>query len=447
MSDLLNRFIEHVKQHQLFSKDDKLLIAVSGGVDSVVLTELCKQAGFDFAIAHCNFQLRGEESERDEAFVKKLAENYGVRVFIERFDTEKYAAENKLSIQEAARKLRYDWFSTLIPSALLLTAHHADDNIETLFMLFARGTGLQGLTGIPEKAGKTRRPLLPFFKEELKEFAIENRLAYVEDSSNDLSKYTRNHFRNEIIPLLSQHYPTVKENLQDNINRFKEIKGLYDILVDGLIKKLSKQKGNEMHIPVKQLLGYNNRALIYEIISRYGFSEKQVTEVEKLGNSDTGKYISSHSHRIIRHRHWFIITPLEASLSVNIIIDEGIKEISMPLGKIRIETMRLKEPGVKPPSGSLTADGAVLDSRNIVFPLLLRKWRTADYFYPLGMKKKKKISRFLIDLKIAKTQKEKTWVIESDKRIIWVVGHRIDDRFKITDKTEEVIRLQLTPSE
>ncbi len=443
---LLLRFIESVKKMNLFSPKDKLLLAVSGGVDSVVLCELCKQAGYDFTIAHCNFQLRGEESERDEEFVKKLGNRYKVGIKVKKFDTEKYAAENKLSTQEAARELRYAWFaefvtpgSRLPTSDFLLTAHHSDDNAETLLMNFFRGTGLHGLTGIPERAGYIRRPLLLFSKSELIAFADENNLAFVEDSSNQSSKYTRNFFRNEIIPAISKVFPQVKENLQDNIHRFKEIEKLYQLSVGELKKKICKQRGNEVHIPVKQLMGFNNRALIYEIISPYGFHERQVNEVIKLSESESGKYIQSpeNNYRIIRHRHWFIISPVTGEATENIVIESENKEIQFALGKLQIHTTL----NFKPETSN---DIASLDARQITFPLLLRKWKQGDYFYPLGMKKKKKLSRFLIDLKLSKTEKEKVWVIESNQRIIWVVGYRIDERFKVTDKTKQVLQFFLS---
>ncbi len=448
---LLPSFVSHSKASNLFSPKDKLLLAVSGGVDSVVLCELCKQAGYDFIIAHCNFKLRGEESERDELFVRQLAKKYGVEVEMKKFDTEKYATEKKLSIQEAARELRYNWFKELInqltnkPINFLLTAHHADDNNETLLMNFFRGTGLHGLTGIPSSINYIRRPLLPFSKEELLSFAQENNLDFVEDSSNQSSKYTRNFFRNEIIPAISKVYPQVKDNLGDNIKRFKEIEKLYQLSIGEIKKKLCKQKGKEVHIPVKQLIAYDNRALIYEIISGYGFNEKQVEEVVKLAESDSGKYIQSpaSSYRIIKHRHWFIISPVVAIESANIIIEAGNKEIVFSLGTLHIETT----PNLISPKERQTSNDAIsLDAKGIQFPLLLRKRKTSDYFYPLGMKKKKKINRFLIDLKLSAPEKEKVWVIESNQRIIWVVGHRIDERFKITEHTKETFSLTLLPA-
>ncbi len=457
--DLLLRFKDSVKQNFFFSPKDKLLLAVSGGVDSVVLCELCKQAGYNFIIAHCNFQLRGEESERDEQFVKELGKKYGTEVLVKRFDTEKYADKNKLSIQEAARELRYNWFSALIGNKQyasnerlsfeeancqlsianwLLTAHHADDNNETLLMNFFRGTGLHGLTGIPASINYIRRPLLNFSKEELLEFAKENKLEFVEDSSNQLSKYTRNFFRNEILPAISKVYPKVKDNLQDNIERFKEIEKLYRFSVEQLKKKLCRAKGKEVHIPVRQLMGFNNRALIYEIISAYGFHEKQVEEVIKLSESDSGKYIPSPSgeYRIIKHRHWFIISPVIATESENIIIEEKMANVQFAMGNLQLKIL--------PVAGcqlTVADSTACLDAKKITFPLLLRKRKTGDYFYPLGMKKKKKLNRFLIDQKLSTTEKENVWVIESAERIIWIVGHRIDERYKVTEKTKSILRI------
>ncbi len=445
---LLLQFQNNIKCQNLFSRKDKLLIAVSGGVDSVVLCELCKQAGYDFIIAHCNFKLRGEESERDEQFVKELGKKYAVEVLVKQFDTEKYAAENKLSTQEAARDLRYTWFTELLtPDSrlptpdFLLTAHHADDNNETVLMNFFRGTGLHGLTGIPVSINDIRRPLLSFSKEELLEFAKVNNLEFVEDSSNLSSKYTRNYFRNEIIPAISKVYPQVKENLQDNISRFAAIEKLYQLSVAELKKKLCKEKGKEIHIPVKQLMGYNNKALIYEIISGYGFHEKQVDEVVKLAESESGKYIQSavSDYRLIKHRNWFIISPVIATESVNIIIEEADKEILFELGKLVIEKTPVR-------IHQSSNESVILDAKEIQFPLLLRKRKTGDYFYPLGMKKKKKINRFIIDQKLSKTEKENIWVIESNQRIIWVVGHRIDERFKLTENTKAVLSFSLSPA-
>ncbi len=462
---LLNRFQQSIHQQNLFSTKDQLLLAVSGGVDSVVLTDLCHKAGYKFSIAHCNFQLRGEESETDEVFVRSLGEKYQLEIKVQRFDTEQYAAANKLSIQEAARVLRYDWFEELVNQELLsrqteasdglkithhspliihiLTAHHADDNNETLLMNFFRGTGLHGLTGIPVSYGQIKRPLLSFTKQELLAYAEEYQLKYREDSSNRSSKYTRNFFRNEIIPAISKVYPQVKENLGDNINRFKEIEKLYNLSTQLLIKKLCRVKGNEIHIPVKQLMQYRNRALIYEIIHPFGFSEKQVDELQKLAASESGRFIDSPvlHFRIVKNRHWFIITPVQSTASATIVIEEKDATVLFEAGSLSIKRSDAAKTEL-----STSNDTAMLDADKIIFPLLLRKWKTGDYFYPLGMKKKKKLARFFIDQKLSKTDKEKVWVIESNKKIFWVAGHRIDDRFKISPSTKKVLKISYASS-
>ncbi|MCX6316237.1 MAG: tRNA lysidine(34) synthetase TilS [Bacteroidetes bacterium] len=452
--DLLQRFIANNKKQGLFAQQDRLVVAVSGGVDSVVLCELCHLAGLDFAMAHCNFQLRGEESQRDETFVRGLEKRYQRTVWVKQFDTEAYATANKLSIQEAARELRYQWFGELVHSTdlhtafrhqqqggglHLLTAHHAGDNNETLLMHFFRGTGLHGLTGIPAANGYVKRPLLGFTREEIREFANEQALSWVEDSTNAASDYTRNYFRNELLPAISKVYPGVHQNLQDNIHRFSETEKLYRMLVQGLLKKICVQKGNEMHVPVKALLKYDNRALIYELISPYGFHEKQVEEVLKLAGSESGKYILAPGNewRIIKHRLWFIISPVLPSASEAIIIEKDTNEVIFAGGALQLKEI------TDTTSISKDPHTALLDARHIEYPLLLRRWKTGDYFYPLGMRKKKKIGRFLIDLKLSKTEKENTWVIESKGRIIWVVGQRIDDRCKITDNTEQSVSIML----
>jgi tRNA(Ile)-lysidine synthase len=461
--NLLQRFREFTQQQNLFHGKDKLLLAVSGGVDSVVLCELCKQAGYNFTIAHCNFQLRGKESERDEEFVRDLGKKYNAEVLVKKFDTEKYAEENKKGIQEAARDLRYEWFKEIVSrqssvanrqtsnvnprdsrlTTHVLTAHHADDNIETVMMNFFRGTGLHGLEGIPVVHQYIRRPLLPFWKQELIRFAEENKLEFVEDSSNQSVKYTRNLFRNEIIPLISKVYPGVKTNLQDNINRFSEIQKLYQLSVDEIKKKLCKVKNNEVHIPVKQLTAYHNKALIFEIISDYGFTERQVDEVIKLAEAGSGKFIQSPStpHRIIKFRNWFIISKDQSADAEMAVIEEGVKNVQCSMFNVQFSTFETTN--FKFQTSNLIA---CLDADEITFPLIFRKWKQGDYFYPLGMKKKKKLARFFIDQKLSKTEKEKAWVIEMNKKIVWVVGMRIDDRFRITEKTKKILKISLETS-
>jgi tRNA(Ile)-lysidine synthase len=447
---LQHKFINYIKQQHLFQLKDKLLLAVSGGVDSVVLCELCKQSGYDFAIAHCNFQLRGADSDRDEAFVKELGKKYGVEVFTKGFDTQAIAKKEKKSMEETARDLRYGWFSELLEQSqtrnpelatcnYILTAHHADDNIETLLMNFFRGTGIKGLKGILSKQGKLIRPLLFARRDELEEFARANDLAFVVDHTNAENEYTRNYFRNEIIPMVRKKFPEVKENLLRNIQRFSETYQLYDQAIEWHKKKLLEPKGNELHIPVLKLKKTEPLAtIVYEIIKEYGFTAHQTDEVIALLESENGKYIQSPSHRVIRNRKWLIISPNQTGEAQHILIEEAVSSLQFAVGSLQI-----KQTGIanwELPTGKSAAS---LDAYQIKFPLLLRPWKKGDYFYPLGMKKKKKLSRFFIDRKLSLTEKEKVWVIESDRKIIWVVGMRIDERVKVTDKTENVLELTL----
>lgn len=438
---LLKRFKEFVDRERLFTVKDKLLLAVSGGVDSAVLCELCYQGGYDFVIAHCNFRLRGEESERDEQFVRDLGKKYGKAVLVQQFDTEAYAAQQKVSIQVAARELRYAWFEEVASGKWLVTAHHLDDNIETLLMKFFKGTGVAGLRGILPKQGKIVRPLLFAKKEELVQFAAASQLAWVEDSSNAQDKYARNYLRHQVVPLLQQLYPAVVDNLASAITRFREVEVLYQQAVEGHKKKLLEYKGNEVHIPVLKLKKAEPLStLVYEITKPFGFSAAQTPDIIHLLDSESGRYVASDSHRIIKNRNWLIIAPAQAAEANHIIVEKEDTLVQFAVG-----SLQLKQASAKVYQLTTDASIACIDSKHLHYPLLLRPWKAGDYFYPLGMQKKKKLARFLIDQKLSQTAKEKVWVLESHKRIIWVVGMRIDDRFKVTDATSEVLQIAFTP--
>ena len=446
--NLLSQFVQNVNANGLFTKTEKLLIAVSGGVDSVVLCDLCFHAGFNFEIAHCNFQLRGEDSEADEKLVIELALKYKVKYHVVKFDTEKYAAEHKQNIQLAARNLRYTWFNDILSNdssiTNILTAHHADDNLETILMNFFKGTGINGLKGIQSNhagiGGKIVRPLLFANKSELVDYAQSNHCQWREDVSNESDKYTRNFFRNQIIPLIENVIPEAKANVQNNIKRFNEIAVIYDNAILNIKSKLLERKGNEIHIPVLKLLKIDAfETILFEIIKPYNFTSSQLKDAVNLLHADSGKYVMSGTHRILKNRNWLIISPNETQDEPVFIIESDTKIVHFGSCKITIENTS---------STQFSNDSAIalLDLKNVQFPLMLRKWKQGDYFYPLGMLKKKKLSRFFIDLKLSLLEKENTWVVESNKKIIWVVGKRIDNRFKITDITASVLKLTLVSS-
>jgi tRNA(Ile)-lysidine synthase len=453
---LLQQFQQNLTQNfsQLSTDNCRLLLAVSGGIDSVVMTDLFYRSGFEFSIAHCNFQLRGEESLRDELFMISLGEKYNRKVLVKKFDTKHYAADNKISIQEAARKLRYGWFeevsseqSAVSGKRFIATAHNADDNIETMLMFLFRGTGIHGLTGINsfDSRRKIIRPLVFATREQIKTYAKENDLDWVEDSSNFTDKYTRNFFRHKIIPLAEEHFVNAKGNLLHTIHRLKDAEVLFTQSIELHKKKLLEFKGNEIHIPLLKLRQSKPLdTIIWEIIKDYNFSPHQVDELKKLFDADNSSYVQSSTHRIIKNRNWLIIAPNETKEAGVILIEENTSEVVFQSGVLNFEKLAFH---VSP----LTSHKSIaqLDAKHIQFPLLLRKWKQGDYFYPLGMQKnlpagrqgKKKLARFFIDEKLSAVEKENTWVLEMNKKIIWIINHRIDDRFKITASTKEVLKI------
>jgi len=443
--DLLKEFQDNWQKKQFAGPQQKILLAVSGGVDSMVMAELFHSSKIPFAIGHCNYQLRGKEADLDEQLVKDWCLNRSVTFHTIRFDTQQQADDWKKGIQETARILRYEWLDAICKEhkyAKLATAHHANDNVETLLMNLFKGTGISGLHGIPEQNADIIRPLLFAQREDIKQYAELNKIIYREDASNAKDTYLRNAVRLNIIPAVQKLVPEVIGNINDSIGRFAQVEQLYKKAVEHERKKLVEQRGNDFYIPILKLKKRQPlETICYELFAPFGFSSAQIPHIIELLNAGSGRYITSASHRILRDRNFLIITAILPQ-QADIINIDGVP-CKIQAGKYHFSFITEKTPKM------ITADKniALIDMRRLEYPIILRKWRTGDYFYPLGMSmKKKKLSRFLIDNKVAVNDKEHLWVLECSKRIAWVAGMRLDERFKITDTTELVLRIEMRPS-
>jgi tRNA(Ile)-lysidine synthase len=435
------KFKESIVTNKLWKQQDLLLLACSGGLDSVALAWLLKNSGFSFEILHCNFNLRGEESNRDEEFVRSLAAQFKVNFHVKSFSTKEEMVLLGKGVQETARILRYRWFEEIVnekkslgTNALVLLAHHSDDQVETMAMNFFRGTGIAGLIGMKSKLNHLVRPLLPFSRKQLAEYAAEHSINWVEDSSNADDHYTRNFFRLEVLPMIREVFPAVNNNLLENGKRFSEINHIYQVHLEKTIKKLLLKNDIGWKIPVRKLMNIVPLdTMLFEVFGKFGFTVEQCMEIKKLFLASTGKSMTSKSHVVLKNRDWLLITPLSEVKNKLVVIPEDANEITFG-----DRIMLIKEVIVE--NFNKTDDQlAYINKSELSFPLILRPWKEGDFFYPLGMKKKKKVSRFMIDIKLSKFEKDQQWVLESDKKIIWVVGRRIDDRFRVRSLNDKVL--------
>lgn len=439
---MLNTLITYITEKKIFTPQDNVLLTISGGVDSVVLLHLlsqCPQTYQQIALAHCNFQLRGNESNQDEAFVKALAQQYDIPCFVTRFDTYTLADTQKGSIQMIARQLRYEWFEELRQSEgydYIATAHHQSDLTETILLNLVRGTGIAGLHGIKEKNGKVIRPLLFASKNEIENFATQEQLQWREDASNKENKYYRNRLRNEVIPVLKGMNPNLETTLAQSVEKISAVERFFEEAIKR-VENLYLREENGVYFLNFELFKTADEPLIvlFEILKKFGFSYTQAKEVLASINQISGKQFFSPTFSLVKDRTQLVIAPKTQAIREQTLIDTlafGDTHIGSGLSLERkAVTVNFKIP--RDPSI------ACLDWEKLTLPLKIRPWQQGDWFKPLGMTQRKKLSDFLIDQKVPLNLKERIQVVVSGDAIVWVVGYRIDNRFKISDQTKEVL--------
>ena len=440
----------------LFDKEFKLLIkthhinfsqifvACSGGVDSMVLSELLKKNGYKIILAHVNYNLRAAESQRDQAFVESYAKKNNIEILVKTIPKEQHQ-KTGINIQEWARNIRYQWFHQIIQenlSSIILTAHHDDDNLETFIFNAFRGTGLNGLTGISSynKELKLLRPLLKFSKQQMIDFAQQNNVSFVEDSSNIANDYTRNKIRHDLIPIAEKIFVNPKANLNATITRLQQQNLIFQTLVQQVWAKLIIKENDLIKVPIVKWQKLNPfESYTWEFIRNFGAQPHQIIEIKKLLSAANSAVLPTSSHRFVRNRNFILIQKNHNLKTPHFFLIENFP-IDIDTDFFTVSCKTLHRNKVKE---IINPNIEYLDLQKLELPLILRPWRVADYFYPLGLNKKKKLSKYFKDLKLSLIDKEKIWVLESNLKICWVLGLRLDDRFKITDKTNEILKVEL----
>jgi len=438
---MIKKFEKYYNEERLFSKTDKILLAVSGGRDSVAMVYLFYQAQLNFGIAHCNFKLRGKESDKDEQYVCDLAKKLNIPFYTKSFHTKTYAKKNKQSTQMAARELRYTWFAEIKEKnnyQYIATAHHKNDVAETLLINLTKGTGLSGLHGIKSKVGDVIRPLLCFNRSEINGFVEENKLTFREDKSNAKTKYVRNKIRHKVIPELEKINPSFVETIFNETQHFNELEQLLEAKINEDKKLCWKVlKDGTIEIEIDKLLNLKPlRTYLYYFLKPYGFNDEDVVDVINSLNKQSGKQFYSSTHQLIKDRTKLILTEIKANDKQEFILEKMDDFNTLPfvlnvqlVPKEQLKTIK-KDKKI-----------AYLNAEKITFPLVVRKWKKGDKFKPFGMKGTKKISDFFIDEKFSLVEKENTWILAATNKIIWLIGYRIDDDFKISEKTKTILQL------
>jgi len=433
---MLKRFNAHIQNNfpDLYGK--RLLLACSGGLDSVVLAHLLVKSGMDVTLAHCNFKLRAEESDGDELFVRELGKMLKIGVEVKAFNTQEQVRQVKGSVQMVARELRYRWFNEMLESHnfdFVLTAHHADDSLETFLINLSRGTGIEGLLGIPELNDKIARPLIPFSKDEILAYARQQQMSWRDDSSNLENKYLRNKIRLEIVPQLKALHPAFLENFKQTQIHLKQSSSIINNHINQLKEGLFEKENGDFRIKIQDLLELQPvDAHIYRLFKDYGFTEW--LDVKDLLTGMSGKEVDSKTYRLVKDREYLILTKKEFESVEKYTISAQNTKVKVPI-PLKIEAVEIMEEASK--------NVVFLDKEKLNYPLILRKWEKGDYFYPFGMKGKKKLSKFFKDEKVDVISKSKQWLLCSKDDIVWVIGRRPDERFKVDNTTKDILKITL----
>ena len=433
---MVPKFQNHISQNFQFLFKKKLIIATSGGIDSMVLLHLFKSLNYEIAIAHCNFQLRGLESFEDQNFVHDYAVANEIPIFVTQFDTENFAKDYKLSTQVAARNLRYDWFHELLKTEnynFILTAHHADDNLETFIINLSRGTGLDGLVGIPSQNDKVIRPLLTFSRQEIENYAKENDIKWREDSSNASDKYLRNKIRHNIIPQLKELNENFLESFLKTQKYLKESQTMVEDATIMIYQQVAKEVGDDIHFDLLKLKTLPNfRSYLYEWLQEFGFSAWN--DIYDLVDSQSGKVIYSNDYQLLKNRNYLILSPISEYDDEVYFIEKNQLEVKIPINLSICQVDAIS---------NTNQNTIFVDADKLSFPLQIKKWNEGDSFQPFGMYgKSKKLSKFFKDEKLSILEKQKIWILISDNQIVWIINLRQDERFKIENSTQN--KLQIT---
>jgi len=441
---MIVRFRKFIKENNLYRPSETVLLSISGGIDSMVMLYLFHRSQFKISVAHCNFKLRGEDSDGDELLVREFCETNRIQFFSKRFSTKQYARNHKISIQMAAREMRRNWFNELMEEhgfACYATAHHLDDQTETFFINLFRGTGIAGIHGILPKTGKLIHPMMYTWKKEIIRYARIKRIPYRLDKSNLTSDYERNAIRNELLPAIRKINPAFDITLSQNIQLFRKAEEIYRHHVSEVTSKIILFDNEKMRIRIPDLIKLDDAQFyLFEILTEYNFNKSVVADIYRSLSSESGRIFNSSTHRLIIDRDQLILQkkPDEDQ-------DYGIFEIQKTDGQLT-EPLLLKIKQYTRTADTVLfsePDTAKLDAAKLKFPLQVRKWVRGDSFYPLGMENRKLLSDYFIDNKFSIFQKEQTWLLLSNNKIVWLIGHRIDDRFKITDSTKNIIEIKV----